>query len=109
MSGTPIQIMQSYYKASGMSPVPARWTCGFFNSRWGMTESDLKGYIQTYRSKNIPLDTCILDYDWFDYNNLNGVTNGDFQWNLVNFPDASTNLTMDYAAVTSSDGPMPRE
>ncbi len=99
MSGTPIQIMQSYYKASGMSPVPPRWTCGFFNSQWGMTESDLKGYIQTYRSKNIPLDAYILDYDWFDYNNLNGVTNGDFQWNLVNFPDASTN----YNATTGGD------
>jgi len=91
MAGTPLQIMAGYYKASGSFPVPPRWTCGFMNSEWGMDEAALKSHVQTYRAKNIPLDAFIFDYDWFDYNNLNGVVDGDFQWNLSNYPSASTN------------------
>jgi alpha-glucosidase len=99
ISGTPNQIMASYYKASGSFPVPPRWSCGFMNSQWGMAEADLKSEIQTYRNKSIPLDAFILDYDWFDYNNQNGVTDGDFQFNTLNYPTASTN----YNAATGGD------
>lgn len=91
MAGTPLQIMSGYYKASGSFPVPPRWTCGFMNSEWGMVEADFKSHVQTYRTKNIPLDAFILDYDWFDYNNRNGVTDGDFQWDVTSYPDVSAN------------------
>jgi alpha-glucosidase len=91
MAGTPLQIMNGYYKASGSFPVPPRWTCGFMNSEWGMVEADFKSHVQTYRTKNIPLDAFILDYDWFNYNNRNGVTDGDFKWDVTSYPTVSTN------------------
>jgi alpha-glucosidase len=93
MAGTPLQIISSYYKATGSYPVPPKWTCGFMNSQWGLSQAELETIIQTYRgAKNIPLDAFIFDYDWFDYNNRNNVADGDFQWDLVNFPAASSNF-----------------
>ncbi len=100
MAGTPLQIMSGYYKASGSYPVPPRWTCGFMNSEWGLDETELKTIVQTYRSKNIPLDGFIFDYDWFNYNNALGGTDGDFQWEVTKaFPSASAN----YNASTGGD------
>jgi alpha-glucosidase len=92
ISGTPHQIMAGFYKASGAYPVPPRWTCGFMNSEWGLDESELKSIVQTYRSKNIPIDAYIMDYDWFFYNNQNGTVDGDFKWNTDNFPSSMTNF-----------------
>ena len=89
ISGTPVQIIASYYKASGSFDVPPRWTCGFMNSEWGMNEAEFKTHVTTYRSKNIPIDAFILDYDWFFYNVTN---NGDFKWNTGNYADVSTNF-----------------
>jgi alpha-glucosidase len=89
ISGTPLQIMSSYYKATGSFPVPPKWTCGFMNSEWGMNEAEFKTHVTTYRSKNIPIDAFILDYDWFFYNQTN---NGDFKWNTGNYADVSTNF-----------------
>jgi len=99
IAGTPLQIMSSYYKASGAFPVPPKWTCGFMNSEWGMVEADFKSHVQTYRAKSIPLDAFILDYDWFDYNNRNGVTDGDFQWDVTAYPDVSSS----YSQATGGD------
>ena len=89
IAGTPPQIMSSYYKASGSCGVPPKWTCGFMNSEWGMNEAEFKTHVTTYRSKGIPIDAFILDYDWFFYNVTN---NGDFKWNTGNYADVSTNF-----------------
>jgi alpha-glucosidase len=88
ISGSPREIMASYYLATGRFPVPPRWTCGFFNSQWGFPFQTIQDYVTEYRNKDIPLDAYILDYDWFFYNNQNGTQDGDFKWNTNNFPTA---------------------
>jgi alpha-glucosidase len=88
ISGDPHQIMACYFKATGKFPLPPRWTCGFMNSEWGLTEDEMKQHVQGYRSRDIPLDAYILDYDWFFYNNENGTPDGDYKWHTGRFPSA---------------------
>jgi alpha-glucosidase len=89
MAGTPVQIMSCYYKASGSYGVPPKFTCGFMNCEWGLNETELRSIINGYRSRNIPLDVYILDYDWFNYNQTN---NGDFKWSTSKFPSSMNNV-----------------
>lgn len=88
MLGEPKEIMSSYSKITGTSPMMPKWSLGFSNFEWGVNESEMTSMIDTYRAKNIPLDAYGMDYDWKEYGSDNY---GEFTWNTDNFPSASTN------------------
>jgi alpha-glucosidase (family GH31 glycosyl hydrolase) len=92
MLGEPKEIMKSYSKITGTSPMMPKWSLGFSNFEWGINESELTSMVDTYRAKNIPLDGYALDYDWKQYGNDNY---GEFAWNTTNFPSASTTALKD--------------
>ncbi|HEV3152943.1 MAG TPA: TIM-barrel domain-containing protein [Candidatus Baltobacteraceae bacterium] len=64
IAGTPEDVMAAVGAISGTPPMSPKWTLGFLNSQWGTTEPLVRGYVKTYREKQIPLDAFILDFDW---------------------------------------------
>lgn len=52
-------------KITGRPPVPPRWACGFWYSRYyPYTEDTALEAIDEYRRRGIPLDVFVLDTDW---------------------------------------------
>ncbi|SEU23235.1 Alpha-glucosidase, glycosyl hydrolase family GH31 [Lacrimispora sphenoides] len=97
--GEPKEIMKGYSKITGTSPMLPKWAQGFSNFEWGINEQELMEMIDTYRAKNIPLDSYAFDYDWKLYGQDNY---GEFKWNTGNFPSAGSGAlknTMDAKGV----------
>lgn len=89
MLGTPKEIMQSFSEITGKAPMLPKWSLGFSNFEWDTTESEVISMVDTYRAKNIPIDSYGLDYDWKNYGEDNY---GEFTWNTTKFPSAATTL-----------------
>ncbi|MEQ4480768.1 TIM-barrel domain-containing protein [Cohnella silvisoli] len=96
MLGTPKEILGSYSDITGKSPMMPKWSLGFSNFEWDTNQTELTNNVDTYRAKNIPLDSVGLDYDWKKYGQDNY---GEFAWNTTNFSSASTT-----ALKTTMDG-----
>jgi alpha-glucosidase (family GH31 glycosyl hydrolase) len=90
--GGPKEIMKSYSKITGKSPMFPKWAQGFSNFEWGIDQNELMEMVDTYRAKNIPLDGYAFDYDWKRYGEDHY---GEFQWNTGNFPLAATTALKD--------------
>ena len=91
IAGTPFDIIKEVTAISGKPPLFPKWSSGFMNSEWGIDQTELLSHINTYRSKNIPLDAFILDFDW----KLWGEDNyGEWNWNSANFPDGASGTLM---------------
>jgi len=89
--GSPRDIMNGMTDVTGKPPLFPKFSLGFLNSQWGMNQTKLLGYVSTYRSKGIPLDAYILDFDWMDW----GADNyGEFRFG-PNFPSASGGVLRD--------------
>jgi hypothetical protein len=82
MAGAPAEIMRDYHLVTGFPPMPPLWALGFLHSEWGQVQSTIKARARTYRSKDIPADAFILDFDWLDWGN----PDGEFKWNQTYFP-----------------------
>lgn len=87
MLGTPKEIMGAYADITGSTPMLPDWSLGFSNFEWDTNETEMLSMIDTYRAKNIPIDSYGLDYDWKQYGESNY---GEYTWNTTNFPSAST-------------------
>lgn len=87
MLGEPEGLMNSYAEITGQAPMMPKWSLGFSNFEWGSNETEVISHIDTYRAKDIPIDSFGLDYDWKKYGEDNY---GEFAWNTSNFPSAST-------------------
>lgn len=87
MVGKPEEIMNSLAKVSGKTPMFPKWAMGFTNSEWGIDEKELTDIVDTYRSKNIPIDNYTLDFDWKAWGEDNY---GEFRWNDKKFPDGAS-------------------
>uniref|UniRef100_UPI000B2A66AC TIM-barrel domain-containing protein n=1 Tax=Clostridium sp. NkU-1 TaxID=1095009 RepID=UPI000B2A66AC len=85
--GEPKEIMKGYSRITGTSPMLPKWAQGFSNFEWGINEQEMMEMIDTYRAKNIPLDSYAFDYDWKLYGQDNY---GEFKWNTGNFPSAGS-------------------
>lgn len=94
--GNPKELMAAVSEISGKAPMLPKWSMGFMNSEWGINQTDLTSYVDTYRAKNIPIDGYAMDYDWKSWGESNY---GEFRWNTTNFPDAATT-----ALKTTMDG-----
>lgn len=81
----PKDVAESFAALTGRTPLPALWTLGFQQSRYGYASwTELINLAQTFRNLSIPSDVLYLDLDYLD--NLNFLS-----WNPVTFPDPVTN------------------
>lgn len=87
MVGKPADIMSALAEISGKPPMFPKWAMGFTNTEWGITESELTSIVDTYRSKEIPIDNYCLDFDWKKWGEDNY---GDFIWNTTKFPSSAS-------------------
>jgi Alpha-glucosidases, family 31 of glycosyl hydrolases len=86
MVGPPMETMAGLAKVSGRPPLPPKWTLGLLNSQWGSSEKEVKDIVATYRTKKIPLDGFILDFDWKAWGEDNY---GEWRWNGTSGPGNS--------------------
>ncbi len=78
---TPADVLRQYTALSGHMPLPARWTLGHHQSRWGYkTEQDVSAIADLFRERKHPCDAIWLDIDYMD-----GYRN--FTWDPQRFPD----------------------
>ena len=85
---------------TGFAPLPAEWTLGFQQSRYGYNSAaQITGIAQMFRSLNIPVDSIYFDLDYqyqlqlFTYNyrrswpdSLDWQRVCDFCWRLASKP-----------------------
>ncbi len=77
---TPAKVMQQYTELTGHMPLPARWTLGHHQSRWGyLTEQQVDEVALRFRERDLPCDAIWLDIDY-----MRGFRN--FTWNPETFP-----------------------
>ena len=82
--GPPMEVMAGLADLTGHPPMSPKWTLGFLNSQWKCTEAELRNIVSTYRSKRIPLDGFILDFDWKAWGED---SYGEWRWNSTSLPD----------------------
>ena len=83
--GQPRAIFQSLARTSGMMELFPKWAYGFTNSQLSTNQELLRGYLETYRATDIPIDNFTLDFDWKDW----GASHyGEFRWNPVKYSQA---------------------
>ena len=87
IAGRPLEVIAGLSTLTGRPPLPPKWTLGFLNSQWGSNEAEIKQIAATYRTKHIPIDAFILDYDWKAWGDDNY---GEWRWNDSNFPDGAS-------------------
>jgi len=64
IAGDPEAIMRAVADISGHPPMMPKWSLGFMNSQWDTTQAQVSRIVQEYRTRQIPIDAFILDYDW---------------------------------------------
>ena len=81
--GDPKSIIRAVADISGHPPMMPKWTLGFMNSQWGTTQAEVTQIVDTYRTKRIPLDGFILDFDWKAWGEDDY---GEWRWNSTSGP-----------------------
>ena len=67
----PADVVRRYVTLTGRPPLPPLWSLGAQQSRWGYESADdIRGVIQAYRSRGLPLDVVYLDIDYMDMGSL---------------------------------------
>ena len=62
----PDQIIHQYRELTGHAPLFGKWAYGFFQSKDRYkTQDELVGIVDQYRSRHIPLDTVVQDWQWW--------------------------------------------
>ncbi len=77
----PGDVVRRYVSLTGRPPLPPLWSLGAQQSRWGYEHADeIRGVIQAYRSRGLPLDTVYLDLDYLEAFKV-------WTWDRSRFPD----------------------
>lgn len=77
----PADVVRRYVTLTGRPPLPPLWSLGAQQSRWGYENADdIRGVIQAYRSRGLPLDTVYLDIDYLESFKV-------WTWDRSRFPD----------------------
>jgi alpha-glucosidase len=88
MAGDAYALHRSLDQLTGLPPLFPKWALGLFNSEFaGIHESDMRSIVDGYRSRGIPFDTYVNDFDWKDWS---GDNYGEWHWNPVKFPDGAS-------------------
>lgn len=85
--GTPEQVLAAAAEVSGRPPLFPKWGMGFANTEWGITQAELTNNVAGYRSRNIPIDLYILDFDWKDWG---GDHYGEWNWSAARYPGGAS-------------------
>jgi alpha-glucosidase len=84
-------VLRQYTDLTGSMPLPALWTLGYHQCRWGyMNEADVREVAEGLRKRNIPADAMWYDIDYMDGYRV-------FTWNKQRFPRPAK-LNADLAA-----------
>ncbi|SFF73266.1 alpha-glucosidase [Halobacillus alkaliphilus] len=59
-------VLDQYTELTGKMDKPAKWSLGLHQSKWEYTAEDIERVAETYREKEIPLDTMHFDIDYMD-------------------------------------------
>lgn len=77
--------IKALYDLTGAPAVPPRHGMAFMATYWGYTSmAEVEGYMHRFRNGSYPIDSFIMDYDWFGPNSCGpagangGLTCGDF-------------------------------
>ncbi|MBU1908635.1 MAG: DUF4968 domain-containing protein, partial [Verrucomicrobia bacterium] len=81
--GGPDEILSAVAEVSGKPPLFPKWAMGFANTEWDITQTELTNIVNGYRSRTIPIDHYILDFDWKAWSEDNY---GESRWNTGKFP-----------------------
>jgi alpha-glucosidase len=77
----PADVLRRYVTLTGRAPLPPLWSLGAQQSRWGYEHADdIRGVIQAYRSRGLPLDVVYLDIDYLEAYKV-------WTWDRSRFPD----------------------
>lgn len=85
--GNPKELFGALAQVSGATPLFPKWAMGFTNSQWGVDQTELLSIVDTYRTKQIPIDNITLDFDWKAWGEDHY---GEFRWNDIKFPGGPT-------------------
>jgi alpha-glucosidase len=65
--GAPRELLSWLALLTGMPAMPARWTLGYHQSRWGYRSStDIRQVLKNFRELGVPLSAIHLDIDYMD-------------------------------------------
>lgn len=93
-TGSPKQILEAAGKISGMPPMLPKWNCGYGQMKWGIDEAEYKSIINGYRSRNIPIDWFMIDFDWMAWGEDHY---GEFRWGKK-FPSGATGQLKEWSS-----------
>ncbi|MBO5814916.1 MAG: DUF5110 domain-containing protein [Bacteroidales bacterium] len=61
------QALADYAKVAGRSPMPPKYTFGYWWSRyWQYSDNEFRDLVNNLRSVDIPIDVLIVDMDWHE-------------------------------------------
>jgi len=64
---TPVEVLRQYTELTGHMPLPARWTLGYHQCRWGyISEQQVEQVANRLRVGKHPCDAIWLDIDYMD-------------------------------------------
>jgi alpha-glucosidase len=73
-------VLRQYTALTGRMPLPALWTLGFHQCRWGYaSEADIRAVAGELRARQIPADGIWMDIDYMDGYRV-------FTWDKKDFP-----------------------
>jgi alpha-glucosidase (family GH31 glycosyl hydrolase) len=59
-------ILNKYTALTGKQPLPARWSLGYIQSKYGyQNETEARSIVNKLQTANFPLDALVLDLFWF--------------------------------------------
>ncbi|WP_332698527.1 TIM-barrel domain-containing protein [Halalkalibacter lacteus] len=68
-------ILQSFADLTGTPPMPPQWALGYIQSKFGYKSwEEVNNIVDTFRDKEIPLDSVILDVYWTEKNHYFDMT-----------------------------------
>ncbi len=74
------EVLRQYTALTGRMPLPALWTLGYHQCRWGYrTEADFRAIARELRARNFPADAVWFDIDYMDGYRV-------FTWDKQRFP-----------------------
>lgn len=83
----------AYNRATGLPPVPPKYTLGFIAGRWGWESREyIDAMLQRFRDEKYPIDAFFCDFEWFtprndyDFRYEGRDDYADFGYNNVTFP-----------------------
>lgn len=82
-AGPPADILAAAAEVTGKAPLFPKYAMGFANTEWDITQSELTNIVNGYRSRAIPIDHYIVDFDWKAWSEDNY---GEWRWNTTKFP-----------------------